>query len=77
MDSLVNRDFLFDIGKLLVPVSPENPSGDSLRYDAFFYDQIREGRREDDPVEERGVWSMSLKKADWADRRETLRAGVG
>jgi type VI secretion system protein ImpA len=65
MDSLVNRDFLFDLGKLLIPVSSENPSGESLRYDAL-YDQIREGRREDDPVEERGVWSMSLKKADWA-----------
>jgi type VI secretion system protein ImpA len=65
MDSLVNRDFLFAIEKLLVPVSPENPSGDSLRYDAL-YDQIREGRREDDPVEDRGVWVMSLKKADWA-----------
>jgi type VI secretion system protein ImpA len=65
MDSLVNRDFLFDIGKLLVPISPDNPSGDSLRYDAL-YDQIREGRREDDPVQERGVWVMSLKKADWA-----------
>ena len=65
MDSLVNRDFLFDLGKLLVPISPENPSGESLRYDAL-YDQIREARREDDPVEERGVWVMSLKKADWA-----------
>jgi type VI secretion system ImpA family protein len=65
MDSLVNRDFLFDIGKLLIPISPDNPSGESLRYDAL-YDQIREGRREDDAVQERGVWSMALKKADWA-----------
>lgn len=64
MDSLVNRDFVFDIGKLLEPVSADSPSGESLRYDVL-YDQIREGRREDDPVQERGVWVMPLKKADW------------
>jgi type VI secretion system protein ImpA len=65
MDSLSNRDFIFDIGKLLAPISPDSPSGESLRYDVL-YDQIREGRREDDPVQERGVWVMPLKRADWA-----------
>jgi type VI secretion system protein ImpA len=64
MDSLAGRDFTFDTGKLVVPVSADSPSGESLRYDTI-YDQIREARREDDPAQERGVWSISLKKADW------------
>jgi type VI secretion system ImpA family protein len=64
MDSLANRDFSFDTSSLLIPILDRQPSGDSLRYDAI-YDQIREARREDDPAEERGVWKMTLKKADW------------
>jgi len=64
MDSLANRDFAFDTGKLAIPISEANPSGESLRYDVL-YDQIREARREDDAVQERGVWSMVLKRADW------------
>jgi type VI secretion system protein ImpA len=64
MDSLLSRDFVFDVEKLLDPISRDSPSGDSLRYDVI-YDQIREGRREDDPVQTRGVWVMPLKKADW------------
>jgi type VI secretion system protein ImpA len=65
MDSLANRDFSFDIGKLLTPITDANPSGESLRYDAV-YDEIREARREDDPVLDRGVWKMALKKSDWS-----------
>lgn len=65
MDSLAGRDFVFDIEKLLHEISPESPSGESLRYDSL-YDQIREGRREDDADQERGVWVMSLKRADWS-----------
>jgi type VI secretion system protein ImpA len=64
MDSLANRDFSFDPGILLNPISERQPSGESLRYDPI-YDQIREARREDDPEQERGVWKMTLKKADW------------
>jgi type VI secretion system protein ImpA len=65
MDSLVNRDFIFEIGKVLVPISDANPSGESLRYDAV-YDQIREARREDDADQQRGVWTMALKKSNWS-----------
>jgi type VI secretion system protein ImpA len=64
MDSLANRGFSFDIGTLLTPISERQPSGESLRYDPLF-DRIRESRREDDAVQERGVWKMTLKKADW------------
>ena len=65
MDSLLNRDFLFDLGKVLVPISEANPSGESLRYDSV-YDQIREARREDDAGQQRGVWTITLKKSDWS-----------
>jgi type VI secretion system ImpA family protein len=65
MDSLANRDFTFDISKLLVPITQANPSGESLRYDAV-YDQIREARRQDDADSDRGVWTIDIKKSDWS-----------
>jgi type VI secretion system protein ImpA len=64
MNSLANRNFSYDIGKLLNPISEDLPSGVSLRYEPI-YDQIREARREDDPKQERGVWTLTLKAADW------------
>jgi type VI secretion system ImpA family protein len=64
MNSLANRDFTFDAAKLMVPISEQQPSGEPLRYDPV-YDQIREARREDDPEQERGVWKITLKKAEW------------
>jgi type VI secretion system protein ImpA len=75
MDPLANRDFSFDIGTLLHPLSEANPSGESLRYDAI-YDDIREARREDDPVEERGIWIAPLKKADWDTVEELCRSAL-
>lgn len=66
MDSFVNRDFLFDIAKLLDPISTESPSGENLRYEGA-YDDIKEARREDDHVLDRGVWKMAMKKAEWGN----------
>jgi type VI secretion system ImpA family protein len=64
MDSLAHRDFTYELATLLKPISEDNPSGASLRYEPV-YDQIKEARRDDDPNLERGVWQMTLKKSDW------------
>jgi type VI secretion system protein ImpA len=53
-----------EIERLLLPITPENPSGQSLRYDDI-YDRIKEARREDDPNLPQGVWERELKRADW------------
>src|SRR5689334_3969227 len=53
-----------EIETLLMPISPEQPSGESLRYDET-YDRIKEARREDDPSLSQGVWQRELKRADW------------
>lgn len=52
-----------DIEVLLKPISKESPSGDNLRY-TVIYEQIKEARRFDDPVEQ-GDWKTNLKTADW------------
>lgn len=52
--------------RFLVPVSPGEPGGPSLRYDPV-YDRIREARRADDPSLPQGQWQRALKKADWAE----------
>ncbi|KFE64433.1 type VI secretion system protein TssA [Hyalangium minutum] len=54
-----------DLEPLLRPISPEAPSGRSLRYEPL-YDQLREARREDDPTLPQGVWQAPLKRANWA-----------
>ncbi|MCY1080022.1 type VI secretion system protein TssA [Archangium lansingense] len=54
-----------DLEPLLQPISPEAPSGRSLRYEPL-YQQIREARREDDASLPQGVWQAPLKRADWA-----------
>ena len=54
-----------DLDRLLAPISPEHPAGESLRY-AGVYDYIQEARREDDPTLPRGIWKSSLKRADWS-----------
>jgi type VI secretion system ImpA family protein len=56
--------FHFDLQRVLQPISPESPTGESLRYDGL-YDRIRLWRQEDDPVLQQGVWKTALKKADW------------
>ncbi len=48
---------------LLNPISGDNPSGKSLRYDPI-YDKIREARREEEALPQ-GDWSREIKKADW------------
>ena len=58
------NDLPTDLGELLLPISSENPTGESLRYEET-YDRIREARREDDPNLPQGVWQTALKHADW------------
>src|SRR5436305_1496753 len=53
-----------DIEALLAPVSAENPSGESLRFDAV-YDDIKRMREEEDAALPQGVWQRELKRADW------------
>jgi type VI secretion system ImpA family protein len=55
---------VFDLERLLEPVSPERPAGESLRYEGT-YDRIREARREDDPRLSQGIYQTELKRADW------------
>lgn len=56
--------YIFDLERLLDPVSPERPSGESLRHEGT-YDRIREARREDDPRLNRGIYDAEPKRADW------------
>jgi type VI secretion system ImpA family protein len=58
------KAFHFDADKLLSPISPDQPAGGDLRYDAV-YDQLRDLRREDDATLPQGVWQSDQKKADW------------
>jgi len=48
---------------LLNPISGDNPSGASLRYNPI-YDKIKEARREDDDAPQ-GDWAFERKVADW------------
>ena len=64
MDSLATA-FAFDTDAILAPISPHEPTGESLRYEGT-YDLIASLRRHDDPDLEQGVWKAELKKADWA-----------
>ena len=56
-------EFRFDVDKLLVPISPSEPAGISLRYDPV-YDQLRKLRKADDELPQ-GVWKSEPKRADW------------
>ena len=72
--------FTADLQKLVVPISDEKPSGESVRYTGT-YDQIRQARREDDPGMKQGIWKTELKRADrigdpYAGRM-VLASGVG
>jgi len=53
-----------DFERLLVPISQENPCGDSLRYEGT-YDKVEQARREDNPNLPQGIWQKHLKQADW------------
>jgi type VI secretion system protein ImpA len=54
---------VIDIDALLSPIPGDNPAGEDLRY-APIYDEIKEARRADDPLE-RGDWEREIKTADW------------
>lgn len=54
----------WDWALLARPISPEKPSGESLRYEGS-YDQLMDARRFDDPSLPQGIWETSLKRADW------------
>ena len=56
--------FQFDIDKLLIPITPDEPAGANLRYDPV-YDKIKDLRREDDARLPQGVWQSDPKRADW------------
>jgi type VI secretion system protein ImpA len=49
---------------LLNPISGDNPSGASLRYERV-YDQIKEARTEDDESIPAGAWARTIKRADF------------
>lgn len=59
---------MIDVKPLLEPISPESPSGESLRYSAVF-DTIKAARREDDTGMQQGIWQTKPKKADWKEVR--------
>ena len=48
----------------LSPVTPQNPTGTSLRYDPI-YDDVRLHRQEDDSRLSMGIWKTDLKRAEW------------
>jgi type VI secretion system ImpA family protein len=53
-----------DQARILQPIAPEKPCGESLRYEGA-YDRIREARQEEDPRLPQGVWVTKPKAADW------------
>lgn len=56
---------LFDlVDSLLAPVSTDDPTGPSIRYDPVM-SEIRVAREADDPSLPQGEWERPLKKADW------------
>ena len=56
--------FHFETDRLLSPISANEPTGESLRYEGT-YDEIAALRREDDRDLAQGVWKTDLKQADW------------
>jgi type VI secretion system protein ImpA len=63
--SATTPPYTVDFEKLLAPITPARPAGESLRYEGT-YDRIREARREDDSNLSRGIYTTDLKRADWA-----------
>jgi type VI secretion system protein ImpA len=57
---------LNDTTALLVPISPENPTGDNLEYELLF-DEIRQARESDADYLPQDDWSPSEpRRADWS-----------
>jgi type VI secretion system protein ImpA len=57
-------DIPVDVEPLLDPISPENPAGESLRYEGT-YDAVKEARHADDPSLPQGIYERELDTADW------------
>ncbi|EGI77274.1 type VI secretion system protein TssA [Hylemonella gracilis] len=53
-----------DLDELLQPITPESPTGKSVRGNGV-YNAIREARREDDASLPQGAWAYELKQAEW------------
>ena len=54
-----------DVERFLTPITPEQPAGEWLRFDAL-YDEVKLLREQDDPTLPQGVWQRELKRADWS-----------
>ena len=67
--------FRFDTDALLSPISADQPTGASLRYEGT-YDLVAALRREDDPQIAQGVWAADLKKADWVSVAHTCALAI-
>ncbi len=67
--------FQFDADTLLSPISADDPTGPSLRYEGT-YDLIAGLRREDDPTLAQGIWKTELKKADWPRTAQTCIGAI-
>ena len=60
-----NHPSIFDaVDVLLKPLSGDEPTGGSVRYDPVIA-EIRIARESDDPSLPQGEWERALKKADW------------
>jgi type VI secretion system protein ImpA len=60
---IISQPTVIDFDSLLIPISEENSSGESLQY-AGIYDEIRESRRADEDIAQ-GDWQHELKVADF------------
>ena len=63
MSDELQKPPVVDLEAILQPISDENPSGASLRYEGI-YDQIKEARRADDNLNQ-GAWQTEIKIADY------------
>jgi type VI secretion system protein ImpA len=66
---------MIEVKKLLQPIAPDNPAGESLRY-SVIYDQIRAARQEDDANLPQGIWQTKLKKADWLEVKKICQEAL-
>jgi len=73
--SIAVTGFQFDADTLLSPISSDEPTGPSLRYEGT-YDLIAGLRREDDPTLAQGVWKIELKRADWPGVAQTCITAI-
>ncbi|MEM7744219.1 MAG: type VI secretion system protein TssA [Pseudomonadota bacterium] len=65
----------FDDTDLLDPISPDAPTGVSLRFGPV-YAAIEESRRADDQTLPQGIWERELKSASWEDVAERCRLAL-